>query len=294
MRIGPRLLKHLGRPGLSEVILQPVGARLGDYLNEHLRNPNCLEFSAAVAFVKYSGVRQIEHELSRFSARGAVRIAVGVDCQGTSVEGLTALLAAVEPRGQIWVFHNENDSTFHPKIYMFRERDCADVVIGSGNLTAGGLFTNYEASIALHFELNNAADEAVYRQIEGTIHEWTDPTKGTSLRLNARLMEQLALNGYILTEAQQRDDSEENAKRAIRNFRKDRQQDLFAAGSQGCTSYRSCRAPRAQRFRDVPTTNRRRIRPSPEGQGSQIARNFRASRCERLCTRILGLAATIP
>ena len=43
------------------------------------------------------------------------------------------------------VFHNPLPHTFHPKLYLFKSDDHAEMVMGSGNLTEGGLYTNYEA-----------------------------------------------------------------------------------------------------------------------------------------------------
>ncbi len=213
---------------MAQLIIQPDGEfRLGHYLNAHLQDPQWTEFSAAVAFVKYSGVRQIERSLRAFSDRAAVRISVGVDCLGSSIEGLAALLEATSPQGSVWVFHNENDSTFHPKIYLFSGATAAEVVIGSGNLTAGGLYTNYEASIALRLEFANVADLALLNQLERSIHDWTDPTTGTARRLSERLLQRLAAGGYVVTEAQQRNDSEEDRRRIIRSARGRQGQDLF-------------------------------------------------------------------
>lgn len=213
---------------MTQLIVQPgENARLGDFLNEHFRDPQWTEFNAAVAFVKYSGVRQIEEALAQFSERAAVRIAVGVDCQGSSVEGLTALLAAAGNNGRVWVFHNENESTFHPKIYMFHQARLADVVIGSGNMTAGGLFSNYEASLALRLGLDNPPDFDLFGQLKQTMQRWTDPAAGTARRLNIELLRRLAANGYIVTEAQQREDAEEGEMRRGRNMRAPRVEDLF-------------------------------------------------------------------
>ena len=92
---------------MAQLLAQPYGtARLGDFLAGHLADRRWSEFRAAIAFVKYSGVRYIEAGLRSFSGFGEVRMAVGVDCQGSSFEGLSALLAATRKRGAIWVFHN--------------------------------------------------------------------------------------------------------------------------------------------------------------------------------------------
>lgn len=104
------------------------------------------EFRAAIAFVKLSGVRHLGTALAEFSRRAAVKISAGIDHGGTSMEGLRALLNALDGRGEIWVYHNETNSTFHPKVYFFKGENKADLLIGSGNLTEGGLFTNYDVA----------------------------------------------------------------------------------------------------------------------------------------------------
>lgn len=134
-------------------IRQPDTApRLGDLLKAHLAEQSWREFRAAVAFVKRSGVEHIAEELAAFAANASVRITVGVDLQGSSTEGLNLLLAAVAANGgEVWVFHNANPlrPTFHPKLYYFKKPGTALLIIGSGNLTSGGLFTNYEANAVM-------------------------------------------------------------------------------------------------------------------------------------------------
>ena len=136
-------------------IHQPgIGARLGDYLREQLQDKRWNEFRAAIAFIKYTGVRYIERKLSEFGERGKANIIVGIDQRGTSYDGLMGLLNCVGENGEVWVFHNENQSTFHPKVYVFSDKDEAEIVVGSGNMTEGGLFTNYEASLALQLDFS--------------------------------------------------------------------------------------------------------------------------------------------
>src|SRR5580658_4095599 len=131
-------------------------ARLGDFLKKFLTSKEWLEFRAAVAFVKRSGTKHIRDELMAFTeAGGKVRISAGIDAGGTSAEGLTDLIKAVGKPGGIFVFKNANSSTFHPKVYLFKNQDAAAVLVGSGNLTEGGLFTNYEAAVHFRLDLND-------------------------------------------------------------------------------------------------------------------------------------------
>ena len=126
--------------------------RLGDWLKDNLER-DWTHFRAAVAFVKRSGTRHIAEPLATFAERGHIEIVAGIDHRGTSYEGLLDLLRAVMPNGRIVIFHNRLLHTFHPKIYVFKSETAADLVVGSGNLTEGGLFTNYEAALRLKLNL---------------------------------------------------------------------------------------------------------------------------------------------
>ena len=120
-----------------EFVHQPAkSSRLGDYLNENLAK-DWTHFRAAVAFVKRSGVRHIETNLAKFAQNSYVEFLVGIDHRGTSHEGLKDLLQAVAPTGKVLVFHNPGFRTFHPKIFMFRSSDTAEVMVGSGKFDRG-------------------------------------------------------------------------------------------------------------------------------------------------------------
>src|SRR5438552_4048830 len=100
---------------MIEFIHQPTGkVRLGDYLKSHLQRKEWTHFRAAIAFVKRSGTHHIREALDQFSRQASVKISVGIDVGGTSMEGLRDLLEGLENRGEVWVYHNENNSTFHP------------------------------------------------------------------------------------------------------------------------------------------------------------------------------------
>ena len=95
---------------MLDFIHQPESTfRLGDYLRLHLQQQQWTQFRAAVAFVKHSGVRHINQELTQFSQNAFVKISVGVDLGGTSMEGLNALLNSIDRRGEVWIYHNENN-----------------------------------------------------------------------------------------------------------------------------------------------------------------------------------------
>ena len=182
-------------------IQQPFGAvRLGDYLNAHFSDPQWTVFRAAIAFVKRSGTQHIRQNLREFANRASVRMSVGIDLYGTSREGLEDLLHSL-PNGQIYVFHNNGPTTFHPKVYLFRNQNSADVLVGSGNLTSGGLYVNYEASLAVSLDLQNVDDAQLLAAVEGSLDTWSNETPGLCHLLSDDLLTNLANLNLIRSEA---------------------------------------------------------------------------------------------
>ena len=185
----------------AEISVLGLG-QLGHYLKENLSQP-WEQFRAAVAFVKRAGVHHIAERLADFSRTGQVEIIAGIDLGGTSIEGLQDLLDAVSPTGRIVVFHNRRvQHTFHPKIYLFKSpiKDKADLVVGSANLTNGGFFTNYEASLRLSLDLTDPVQKGVLRDVEQRLDSYLYPDKGLTKILDDELLGQLKECGLVLPE----------------------------------------------------------------------------------------------
>lgn len=176
--------------------------RVGDFLKKSFDDPDWVEFKAAVAFVKISGTKHIFNGLKNFVDRGGkVSITAGVDVGGTTVEALQDLLDALNGNEGLFVFHNANSSTFHPKIFLFKNDKKAEAVIGSTNLTEGGLFTNYEAAILLSLNRRNQDEEALLQTIEKALDEWSSVEDGVCFRVTAELIQQMAAENQIPDEA---------------------------------------------------------------------------------------------
>jgi HKD family nuclease len=106
--------------------------------------------SGAYAFVSKSGADLLfgDIEFEKLFDRGEYQLIVGID-QITNTATINRLVEYEEkyPSLNINAFlHSTNNSLFHPKIsYFSMENGAGSLVIGSGNLTAGGLRKNREA-----------------------------------------------------------------------------------------------------------------------------------------------------
>lgn len=108
----------------------------------------------SVAYVTRGGVDLIASELAEAECR--VDAFAGIRNGATTREGLRALMnAGVRVH---YVDVGATDFLFHPKIYVARCLTTAGVIIGSANLTVGGLNNNIESSIVLNLDLGTDED----------------------------------------------------------------------------------------------------------------------------------------
>lgn len=105
-----------------------------------LSAPNYGKIDVAVAYVKETGLDVLE-SMSVKIDRGIVGDAFAI----TQPEALERLLK----EGSRIRMAQVATGTFHPKLYMVPYDDSLGAIVGSANLTGGGLEANEEASIAL-------------------------------------------------------------------------------------------------------------------------------------------------
>lgn len=113
------------------------------------------KINIAVAFLRKSGMDQIlkamDHALTQRNAE--IEIIVGLDFKHTDHVALRTLeqLSHKYSRFSFYCFgdrrDNFNDLVFHPKIYLFSERNRYTSIVGSSNLTRGGLLSNFEINV---------------------------------------------------------------------------------------------------------------------------------------------------
>ncbi len=181
-----------------ELMNQPFNGQLGNRLIELLNLPDYHTLNIVVAFAKNSGVLRIKDALENFRQRGGVVNAyVGVDCEGTSYEALTALRLHTD---SLNIVHAEKSQTFHPKIYQFLGKDKGIVIVGSHNLTGGGLWTNFESSLHISANASSTDGMTIRTDLEDYI-KWL-PTLNESFMPIASQddIDALLKNGYLVKE----------------------------------------------------------------------------------------------
>jgi len=104
------------------------------------------------AFASRGGVGAVAPLLDVFLAQGnTLEVIVGVDRNGTdrgALRHLHALLHAYPAQCKVSVFTAPaRGSIFHPKLYIYNGPKHLSAVIGSANLTGGGLGSNFESLI---------------------------------------------------------------------------------------------------------------------------------------------------
>ncbi len=201
--LGIRRGNQTGIGCMTSFLLQPASTEtVGSFLKAQLLSGDWTDFKAAVAFVRASGVDHLRDAIAQFSRTATAAVVVGVDLRGTSVEGLSGLLASVGRRGAVFAFHNESSSTFHPKLYIFRNSSRAEVLVGSNNLTEGGLFTNYEAAAVVRLDLADPQHAEALNQLDADMASWMDDQTPYSMRLDRRQLTELEAQGYIVRESE--------------------------------------------------------------------------------------------
>src|ERR1700682_2682736 len=120
----------------------------------------------SVAYVKESGVEEIESELGANASRTTVFAGIRNDI--TSYQGL----ARLHRIGGLKLYTVDTGSrhvVFHPKVYLARGKTAAKIIVGSANLTLGGLNNNIEGGVVLAFDEADLRDGALFSTIESEL-----------------------------------------------------------------------------------------------------------------------------
>jgi hypothetical protein len=125
------------------------------------------------AFASVNGVEMLfkDKYLRRLAKSRGFELVVGVDSI-TNRRTLDSLsdLARRLPKLNVRALLHETPTLFHPKLCWFAEGGRLTLVVGSGNLTPGGLMTNFEAFVVC--PLDGAAAAAAKSEIDDFSRRW--------------------------------------------------------------------------------------------------------------------------
>jgi len=133
------------------------------YLSDFIKTADKIDI--CVAFLKESGIGMIINELEKAVKAGTkVNVFCGIDFYSTEPAALKTLLSLFKPNknSKLYVYNSRSGEVFHPKIYVFSRREKANVIVGSANMTLGGMKNNVEVSLL--YETNIAS--ADYKQVQ--------------------------------------------------------------------------------------------------------------------------------
>lgn len=162
------------------------GESLSDILVEELQCEEWNRLQMAVAFAKNSLERHglLLQTLQDFVQDGGnLEVTAGADvfggdAKGTDYDAIDRLLSITEQseNAELYLYH-EGGRTFHPKLYFFsnESENRALLIVGSSNLSDGGLRNNIEANIRVSFDLEEESHREEYERIKEIFSKyWTE------------------------------------------------------------------------------------------------------------------------
>lgn len=149
-----------------------------------------------VAFVRRSGVSLVAGEIGAVADKTSVF--AGIRNGVTSAQGIGSLLAV---GACVHAVDTGSASLlFHPKVYFARGADESRLVVGSPNLTAGGLAGNIEASLCVALERGAARDDAMAEAVESAFATLPESHPRHVFEVGAEDLPRLAEQGRLVDE----------------------------------------------------------------------------------------------
>jgi hypothetical protein len=149
-------LRFIGQP------LAEFGEPCADWLESVLSDERIRELEIATAWLRRSGLARLKASLDAFRSSGTASLLVGIDFGGTTRQGLEESLTCFDV---VRVYHVPGNRTFHPKVYLAHGPSTAYLLVGSNNLTLGGISNNYEAALVGELDLDEQQDRLLFDEI---------------------------------------------------------------------------------------------------------------------------------
>jgi len=210
---------------LSLFLEQPTSFRIGTSLIDELRTGEWGRVRIATAWIRRSGSALLRPALSDFIRQGGrVEIVAGLEFGQTSVEGLSDFVDLQTDGGlELYVYHDEARSVFHPKVFLFDDGEDGRLYVGSSNITGGGLYTNVEAFLFSDAPLVASP----VREASLCLESWMDIESPFVQRVDIEILNELQRSGYIGTESLLR----RNQRAAAKSRTDDNGKELFGRSS---------------------------------------------------------------
>jgi len=195
----PMEVTFLAQPFDHTRCLVRIGDRLAQLLS--CRTPLYDRVWLVSAFVDCQVIGRFAAAIGASRRAGAeIHFVVGIDLQGTTVEALREILSlGVDAKV---VKNRRPGHTFHPKLYLFEASGQeAVLLVGSSNLTDGGIYKNYEAALSVRYDLTGR-DNVEYDSLRGSLDIFLEPSGPTVQVLSENLIQLLLERKEITTESE--------------------------------------------------------------------------------------------
>jgi len=124
---------------------------IGNIINQETHEAKNVQI--AVAFLKYTGIKVIEKSMRQcLDNGGSFEIIAGLDFKTTDSQALQYFINLKKEYSKVNFYcfgdrkENKTNIVFHPKIYLFEKNRETTGIVGSANMTEGGLMTNFEVN----------------------------------------------------------------------------------------------------------------------------------------------------
>lgn len=169
------------------------------FLTNALADEGVNDLLVVTAWVRESGMRLLAPGVEALRARGGIaRLFFGVDLRGSSRQGVEIARRCFSA---LHAVHDPVGGTFHPKMYVAYGSEVGYALVGSNNLTAGGLWHNYEAAVLATFDPRRESD-----LLHG-IQEYADrllSDRAICRRVTQPVLNRLVSEGWLADEATDR------------------------------------------------------------------------------------------
>lgn len=186
----------------TRFVNQPFGQAgtpetLGDLLTNEIRSADYRTLDIWVAFATSSGTSRVFGPIRDLVQRGGSAVVhIGLSNGVTSSQAAEQLLLA---GASVFGFETGGTVLFHPKVYLLRGRTRIWVSIGSSNLTADGLFRNFETNSITTGDPRRQGDRTVLRELTDALQN-LNAIQGASRAITAADLPGLIVSNALLDE----------------------------------------------------------------------------------------------